>query len=129
MNAGRVPGKTIRWTFSDGPMAKRTFEHIFEKGGAVKFRMLDGNAKAEATREKKYEAARIAADVDAVSYLGSSGYTLTVVLDYRTKRLVAFASNEKELVLQHGRFELQGSAKTSKSGKGTAGKKRSRKVR
>jgi hypothetical protein len=74
-------------------MANMIFEHIFEKGGAVKFRALDGAAKGKMTREKKYEVARVNADVDAVSYLGSSGYTLTVALDYKTRRLVAFASN------------------------------------
>jgi hypothetical protein len=41
-----------------------------------------------------------------VSYLSSSGYTLTVVLDNRSKHVVAFASNEKELTVQHGTFEM-----------------------
>jgi hypothetical protein len=35
--------------------------------------------------------------VEAPAYLASSGYTLTVVLDFRTGRIVAFASNEKKL--------------------------------
>lgn len=114
MNIDRVRGKTFRWTFSDGPMADKTFEHVFEKGGAVKFRMVDGKAQGKVTREKKYEVARINADVDAVAYLGSSGYTLTAVLDYKTKQLVAFASNEKGLMLQHGTFEVvRGSHKAS----------------
>jgi hypothetical protein len=26
MNKDPIGGKTIRWTFSDGPMAKKTFE-------------------------------------------------------------------------------------------------------
>jgi MoaF N-terminal domain len=116
MKTDRVRGKTIRWTFSDGPMANRTFEHIFEKGGAVKFRILGDDAKGKLTREKKYEVARLNADVYTVSYLGSSGYTLTVVLDYRTGHLVAFASNEKGLMLQHGTFEVvTGSIKASAS--------------
>lgn len=45
-------------------------------------------------------------DVCVVSYLGPSGYTLTTVLDMRTDKLVAFASNEKELTVQHGRFHF-----------------------
>lgn len=106
MKADRVRGKTIRWTFSDGPMAKKTFEHVFLKSGGVKYRMLDGAAKGKMTREKKYEVARLNADTYAVSYLGSSGYTLTVVLDFRKGRLVAFASNEKSLIPQHGKFEV-----------------------
>jgi hypothetical protein len=106
MKADRIRGKTIYWTFSDGPMAKRSFEHVFLKGGALKFRAIEGAAKAKMTRAKKYDVARVNADVYAVSYLGPSGFTLTVVLDFRTHRLVAFASNEKSVVLQQGTFEV-----------------------
>jgi hypothetical protein len=93
-------------------MKNRSFEHTFERGGAVTFRSLDGGGNGKATKEKKYEVAMVSTDVDAVSYLGSSGYTLTVALNYKTKKLVAFASNEKGLMLQHGTFEVvKGSTK------------------
>jgi hypothetical protein len=109
MSQNPVAGKTLRFTFEDGPMAKKTFEHIFEPSGAVRFRSVD--AKGEGTVEKKYEAAAIGSDVYAVSYLGSSGYTLTVVLDLRTNKLIAFSSNEKMHMMQHGTFEeVSGSA-------------------
>ena len=62
------------------------------------------------TAADQYQVASLGQEVHAVSYLSSSGYTLTVVLDYRTKRLVAFASNEKSLTMQHGTFEPLGSA-------------------
>jgi hypothetical protein len=100
-----IHGKTIRWTFDDGPVAGKTYEHTFEKGGAVTFRAIGGDDAGKPSRVEKSEVAEVGEDVFAVSYLGSSGYTLTVVLDYRTDRLVAFASNEKELVLQTGTFE------------------------
>ncbi len=115
--ADRVRGNTFRWKFSDGPMKNRAFEHTFERGGAVKFRSLDGDDEGKMTKEKKYEAARVNSDVDAVSYLGSSGYTLTVVLNYKIKKLVAFASNEKELMLQHGTFEVVKGSTRRRSGR------------
>ena len=34
-------------------------------------------------------------EVYAVAYLGDGGYTLTSVLDFKTKHLTGFASNEK----------------------------------
>jgi hypothetical protein len=40
-----------------------------------------------------------------VSYLSFAGYTLTVVLDLATKKLLALSSTEKMLALQHGSFE------------------------
>jgi hypothetical protein len=104
MKSDPIRGKTIQWTFSDGPMANRTFEHSFRGDGSVSFRPLDGNSDGKPTNVKKYEIATVGPDVYAASYLGPSGYTLTVVLDYRSAQLVAFASNEKDLTLQHGTF-------------------------
>jgi hypothetical protein len=49
--------------------------------------------------------ASLGQDIHTVAYLSSSGYTLTVVLDYKSRKLVAFASNEKSLTVQHGTFE------------------------
>jgi hypothetical protein len=104
MSTDPIRGKTIRWTFVDGPVANKTFEHTFDDSGAVTFRLADGK-EGKPGGAKKYEVAQVGDDVWAVSYLAPSGYTLTAVLDYRTHRLVAFASNEKELTLQKGTFE------------------------
>jgi hypothetical protein len=103
MSRSPLAGKTLRFSFEDGPMAGKTFEHLFGLDGGVTYRQSD--SQGGGTTEKKYEAASIGQDVCAVSYLGSSGYTLTVVLDYRTHRLVAFSSNEKTHLMQRGTFE------------------------
>ena len=114
MKADPIRGETIQWTFSDGPMANRTFEHTFEKDGSVSFRALDGK-EGKPSRVEKSEVVQVGEDVYAVSYLASSGYTLTVVLDFRTGNLVAFASNEKELVVQKGTFEMAETASSAGS--------------
>jgi hypothetical protein len=103
MSPNPVAGKTLRFTFEDGPMAGRTFEHRFEESGAVRFRQA--GAAGEGTIVQKYEAATVAPDVCVVSYRSSSGYTLTVALNGRTKKLVAFSSNEKTHLMQIGKFE------------------------
>ncbi|HEX4914368.1 MAG TPA: hypothetical protein VFV51_10435 [Vicinamibacterales bacterium] len=91
-------------------MAGRSFDHTFSRNGGVVFREVDGDPNAKPGVADQYEVASLGQDVHAVSYLSSSGYTLTVVLDYRTKKLVAFASNEKSLTMQRGTFEPLGSA-------------------
>lgn len=106
MKANPIVGKTIQWTYSDGPMATKAFEHTFEEDGAVSYHVVGGKPGAKPTREKKYEVAAVSDDVYAVSYLGSSGYTLTSVLNFESGKVVSFASNEKELVVQHGTFEV-----------------------
>jgi hypothetical protein len=112
MKADPIRGKTIRWTFDDGVLANRTFEHVFGQDGSVTFRMLGGKTEAQPTRVDTCEVATLGADVDVISYLGPAGYTLTVVLDHRSGRIVASSSNEEELALQHGTFEEVGGAKT-----------------
>ena len=62
--------------------------------------------KPPTTPRARYEVATVNDDVCAVSYLSESGYTLTSVLDFAAGTVVSFASNEKELVPQHGMFEV-----------------------
>jgi len=103
-----IHGATIRWTF-EGAMAGKTFEHTFGKDGTITYRMLGGNSEAP-TEATHSEIAQVSEDVWAISYLGSAGYTLTVVLDFDTHTLISFASNEKELSQQTGAFEIVGEA-------------------
>jgi hypothetical protein len=113
-------GKTIRWTYDDGPMAGKSFEHTFGDDGTVTWRETGGEEKStkppangkqktgKPTTEAKakYEVAAINDDVCAISYLSQSGFTLTSVLDFDSGTVVSFASNEKELVPQRGAFEV-----------------------
>lgn len=118
-----VQGKTIRWTYEDGPMAGKSFEHTFGSDGTVTWRETGGNQKTNtpppsngkqkqqtgkpgSEAKAKYQVAPINDDVCAVSYLSDSGYTLTSVLDFESGTVVSFASNEKELVPQRGMFEV-----------------------
>jgi hypothetical protein len=119
-----VRGKTMRWTFTEGPTAGSTYEHTFAKNGTVKFTQVGGGANAArpdakaAAKKKpaparkpdkpeapKYAAMRAADDAYAVSYLSGSGYTLTVVLNLADKTLVGFASNDKQWFPVKGTFE------------------------
>jgi hypothetical protein len=120
MPSDPIRGYTIRFTFSDGPMANKTFEHVFDSSGTVRFRMVEGGTSSPAknadgnadvkTPDPKYEVGSLREDVVAVSYVGSGGYTLTTLLDFKTKKLVAFSSNEKGVSVQHGTFEYDATA-------------------
>jgi hypothetical protein len=105
MSKDPIRGKTFHFKFDDGAMAGKMFEHTFDAGGTVAFRMISGEKKAGKQPSTKYEVATIREDVCAVSYLSSAGYTLTAILDFATKKLVAFSSNEKMLGIQRGSFE------------------------
>jgi hypothetical protein len=116
LQAPAIRGKTIRLTWLDGPTKGATYEHVFHQDGTVEFRQTDTSEKkstaapspkAEAKPERPpYAALPVADDIYAVSYLAPSGYTLTVVLNFRDHRMVGFASGAKEWYPVHGTFEV-----------------------
>jgi hypothetical protein len=130
----RMEGKTIRWTFNDGPVANESYEHAFYAKGGLSYRKVDGDDADESssgTWVEKYESADINDDVSVFSYLApDSGYTLTAVLDYGSNTVVAFASNEKMVAIQHGTFEeLETDEKTEsvrKPGAKSSGKEKAK---
>jgi hypothetical protein len=108
--ADPIRGKTIRWRYSDGPTAGTQFEHVFGTDGTVTYKMLGPKSEAAggapAQEVPRYEVARVSEDIYAVSYLAPSGWTLTTVLDMKAGTIVSVASNEKQLFVQRGTFEI-----------------------
>jgi hypothetical protein len=102
MMTNPIKGHTLRWTFEDGPTRGKTFEHTFGKDGSVTYKMAGSD---QTTKEKHYEVELLHDDIVAVSYLTQKGWTLTVLLDYEDHTAIGFASNEDQLVVQHGHFE------------------------
>ena len=111
MSSDPLRGKTLRFTFDDGPMAGKIYDHAFGTDGTVTWSDATpgGTARASAAPDPEstatYEFERVNADVYVVTYLSKAGYTLTSVVDARTGTLVSFASNETSLSVQHGKAE------------------------
>src|SRR5688500_1761099 len=96
--ANPLSAKTLRWSFEDGPMAGATFEHHFYADGTVSYRSVDDSDDAERADKSqakddrpKYRAFDIGEDLVLASYLGDSGYALTVALNFADGHLVGFA--------------------------------------
>ena len=99
-------GRTIRWRFSDGPVAGQTFEHTFNTDGSVVWRSVDGKEPTQLHHEKFGAVAPISEGVVAVSYVSAGGHTLTVALNLETPQRVGFASGHDTWVQQKDTFEL-----------------------
>ena len=116
MAADPIRGKSIRWTYTEGPTKGPQFEHDFGTDGTVVWRMLGqkpASQNGETRPERpKYEVEHAGEDVWVVSYLAPSGWTLTTTLDFDEGRIVSIASNEKQLFVQRGTFEVLTKAKT-----------------
>jgi hypothetical protein len=85
-----------------------THEHVFNDDGSVIWSCIAGPGKGHSSREKKYAAEKITDDVYVVSYLSSTGYTLTVAMNFADESLVGFASGGKggkDWHLCRGKFE------------------------
>jgi hypothetical protein len=105
--AAAIRGKTIRLTWLEGPTKGTTHEHVFHDDGTVEWRDAANPQKGAPAKEKpEYAAIRVADDIYAVSYLAASGYTLTVVLNFRERRMVGFASSSKDWHPVQGTFEV-----------------------
>jgi hypothetical protein len=89
-------GSTIRWMFAEPPVAGMKFEHTFREDGTLEWRVLEGPGKGASREEKRYATIRITDGVHAVSYLAASGHTLSVVVDFNTRRVIGFGSDNKE---------------------------------
>ena len=105
-----ITGHSLRFKFNDGPMAGKAFDHTFSRNGNVSFREVESDPNAKPGSAQQYHVASVGQDVHVLSYLTCSGNTLTVILDYRSMKLVAFGSNATSLIMQQGSFELLGSA-------------------
>jgi len=105
-HADRIAGKTIRFTWDNGPTKGDTHEHVFHKDGSVEYRKVPDAPGGKSTREKRYAAARVTDDVHVVSYLAASGFTLTTVLNFADGAIVGFASNDKQWFPVKGTFAV-----------------------
>lgn len=93
-----VTGKTIRLSWTEGPTAGKSHDHVFHENGTVEW----GGPK----EKPKFKAFMIGDDVCLFSYLSSSGYTLTVALNLEEGTVNGFASNDKTWAPVGGTFEV-----------------------
>lgn len=95
-----LAGRTLRWKFVDGPTAATIYEHVFRPDGTVGYRQVAGEDTESSAPGQvggpHYVSWQVAPSTHLVSYLGDSGYTLTVALNFDTRRCYGVASNAKE---------------------------------
>ena len=106
-----VARKTIRFAWKDGPTKGKVHEHVFHADGTVDWHDADDAGKKPAKGEAKPDRPKfldeeIASGIHLVSYLSSSGFTLTVVLNSQNGSITGVASDDKTWMPVHGAFEV-----------------------
>lgn len=99
LRPARLAGRTFRFSWTAGPTAGKTHEHVFHTDGSVSYAPVEQGRPLRSTSEKQYGGYEISEDVVLVSYQSSSGYTLTVAMNFRDHRLQGFASGAKDCAL------------------------------
>jgi len=87
-------------------MPGASFEHLFNADGSITWRILEGEHKGATRTEKSYAAVKINDKTWAISYLSSSGHTLTVVLNLDDGKAIGFGSDDKSWCALNGTFEF-----------------------
>jgi hypothetical protein len=113
----RLRGQTLRWTFSEGPQAGKSYEHTFNPDGTVQYRAVETgspgrqpDAAGAGDERPTYAAYDVSDDVVLVSYRAGSGFTLTVALNFADHRLASIASGQEQWFPARGTFEETGRA-------------------
>jgi hypothetical protein len=97
MGAGAAPtldpvrGRTIRWTWKEGPEKGAMVEHVFQEDGVALRRVVNGRHKGTMREERKYESTRLGPDLYTVSYRTEAGTTMTVFLNFKDRTLLGFS--------------------------------------
>jgi hypothetical protein len=103
-----LPGSTVDWTFDDGPTKDQAFQHTFGTDGRVTWTMPGAPSKTGAGEsEATYQSVGFEGG-EVVTYLAPSGWTLTSVLLHDTGRIIAVASNQDDVIVQQGTFQVEG---------------------
>jgi hypothetical protein len=100
-------GRTVQFTFADGPSAGVTYEHLFKEDGSIGFRAA-GDATAKFSWARMGTTTKVGDGLFLVSYLSKEGYTLTLLLNVRTLELAGFASNSESWFQQTGSLKFVG---------------------
>ena len=107
----------MQWTWTEGPTKGATHEHRFHDDGTVEWPAVGDAAQQQnrapkadgvpAQKAPKYAAMKAADGVVAVSYQSpESGYTLTVVLNFKDQQMVGFASGARDWYPVQGTFKV-----------------------
>jgi len=99
-----LEGKTVRYSFSAGPMKGKSYDHTFHRDGTVEW----GPPGGDKTKNGNAAITKIADNVFVGSYMSDKGHTLTATFNLETGKLVSFASNGKEWSRHDGTVELVG---------------------
>ena len=108
-----IRGRTLRWSWTEGPTRGETHEHRFGDDGTVTWRSVQADAPPGPSMDRDaggeratYAALRLSDEIYLVSYLAPSGFTLTVAVNFADGSVAGFASGADAWFAVRGTNEI-----------------------
>ena len=105
LRPSRLAGRTFRFTWTGGPTASATHEHVFHTDGTASYAQVEPGRPPQYSTARQYGAYELAEDIYLMSYLSTTGYNLTVSMNFRNQRLYGFAASATRWHPVQGHFE------------------------
>ncbi len=99
-----VAGHTFEWLWQQGAFKDAGFRVSFLPDGRLQWQGIQGAVTGKQATEKQYQSIAIAGDLQMISWLEKSGYTVTIVLNYSDGTCHGIVSNNNEWYPLSGSF-------------------------
>lgn len=100
-----VAGRTFEWHWERGAFKGAAFRVSFLPDGRVQWRGTEGGVAGKQDTEKQYQSLALSKDLQMISWLEKSGYTVTIILDSSDGTCQGIVSNNSEWYPLSGKFK------------------------
>ena len=102
----RFRGTTQRWTVDSGPLAGTRFDCAFNTDGSIDWRVVAGDLQGRAGRARHFAQEAVRAQLFIVCFPMIDGETITITVDFASKRLVGFLMRRESAITMTGSLQI-----------------------
>lgn len=89
-------GTVLKYVWTEGAFKDGEYRVDLLEGGKLRWEGLAGAEKGDSAVEESYYTAQLAENVILLSWLEGIGYTVSLMIDVKTKEVTGIASNNEE---------------------------------
>ncbi len=98
-------GHTFEWHWEQGAFKGAAYRVSFQHDGQLQWQGIEGGVSGKHDTEKQFQSTAISTDVQMISWLEKSGYTVTIILNFSDDTCQGTVSNSSEWYPLSGKFK------------------------
>lgn len=98
-------GHTFEWHWEQGAFKGAAFRVSFLHDGQLQWQGIEGGVSGKHDTEKQFHSTSISKDVQMISWLEKSGYTVTIILNFSDDTCQGVVSSNSEWYPLSGKFK------------------------